>query len=82
MRIGEDEEEILELPPDLSEFYDVGITTKCNLECPFCYVSAGKGGEHYSNICEIWRNWMQQFPEERFRNVTRTLKPFQIAIGE
>ena len=81
MRIGGENDEIIELPPDLSEFYDVGITTKCNLECPFCYVSAGKGGEHYSNISETWRNWMQQFPEERFKNVTRTLKPFQIAIG-
>ena len=25
-----------ELEPDRSEFYDVGINTKCNAECPFC----------------------------------------------
>lgn len=24
------------LPPDKSEFYDVGLGTKCNLECEFC----------------------------------------------
>ena len=28
MRIGGENDEIIELPPDLSEFYDVGITTK------------------------------------------------------
>lgn len=45
-----------ELPPDMAEFYDVGINTVCNAECDFCYVSAGHGGVNYPNICETWKN--------------------------
>ena len=40
-----------ELEPDKAEFYDVGINTKCNAECPFCYVSAGHEGINYPDIC-------------------------------
>ena len=81
IRVGDDEGEIKELPALLSEFYDVGITTRCNLECPFCYVSAGKGGEDFKNICEIWKLWMKGYPEEHIKRITKTLRPFQVAIG-
>jgi hypothetical protein len=37
IRLGEGKASAL--PPAESEFYDVGINTKCNAECPFCYVS-------------------------------------------
>lgn len=82
-----------ELPPDKSEFYDVGINTMCNAECPFCYVSASHKGVNYPDICETWKKWMDTFME-RDSSTTATLKampnckgiiltdkPFQIAIG-
>ena len=81
IRLGEDEEEIIELPPELSEFYDVGITTKCNLKCPFCYVSAGDGGRDFTNICETWKRWIEQYPIKKVGNVSTSLRPYQIAIG-
>lgn len=62
-----------ELPPTYSEFYDVSITRKCNLECPFCYVSANKSNEHYTDICEK----ALQF----FGKMDSNQKPYQIAIG-
>lgn len=81
VRFGESIESIKELPPEYSEFYDVGITTKCNAECPFCYVSATKKGENFINICDTWKKWMSMYPEIKYKKVTKTLKPFQIAIG-
>ena len=81
IRFGESKDDILELPPDLSEFYDVGINTKCNAECPFCYVSASNNGVNYSNICETWKKWMNNYPLIKNSNITQTLRPFQIAIG-
>ena len=81
IRLGKDEEEIVELPPELSEFYDVGITTKCNLKCPFCYVSAGDDGRDFTNICETWKRWIEQYPIRKVGNVSTSLRPFQIAIG-
>ena len=81
IRLGKDEEEIVELPPELSEFYDVGITTKCNLKCPFCYVSAGDGGRDFTNICETWKRWIEQYPIKKVGNVSTSLRPFQIAVG-
>ena len=81
VRFGDSVESIMELPPELSEFYDVGITTRCNAECPFCYVAATKKGEDFPNICETWKKWMALYPEEKFKKVTKTLKPFQIATG-
>ena len=50
------------LEPGLSEFYDVGLGTKCNLSCPFCYVSAGSGGEFWNNPSETWKAWMSTLP--------------------
>ena len=70
-----------ELPCDQSEFYDVGINTKCNAECPFCYVSASGKGINYPNICETWKKWMYTFWERQKDRVLFTDKPFQIAIG-
>ena len=81
VRLGEDDEEIVELPPELSEFYDVGITTRCNLMCPFCYVSAGKGGRDFEDICGTWKRWIEQYPIKKKGNVSTILRPYQIAIG-
>lgn len=79
IRLGEGKAS--ELPCDQSEFYDVGINTKCNAECPFCYVSASGQGVNYPNICETWRKWMDTFWEKRDNVIWETNKPFQIAIG-
>ena len=80
IRLGEGK--ALPLPPEESEFYDVGINTKCNAECPFCYVSASGKGINYPNICETWRKWMDTFWERvNDYSLIRTNKPFQIAIG-
>lgn len=70
-----------ELPIDEKEFYDVAINTKCNACCDFCYVSAGHGGENYTNICETWERWMSTFEDSEENGVITTSKPFQIAIG-
>lgn len=75
-----------ELPADKAEFYDVGINTLCNAECPFCYVSASHKGVNYPDICETWEKWMNLYFEKRpdldsnFPTIY-TDKPFQIAIG-
>ena len=79
VRLGEGK--ALELPANESEFYDVGINTKCNAECPFCYVSASRQGINYPNICETWKKWMDTFWEKQGDRVLLTNKPFQIAIG-
>jgi len=54
----------MELKPERSEFYDVGLGTKCNLSCPFCYVSAGKGGEFWPEVSKTWKSWLDSFPED------------------
>ena len=79
IRLGEGK--ALALPPAESEFYDVGINTKCNAECPFCYVSASGQGINYPNICETWKKWMDTFWEKQEDRILLTNKPFQIAIG-
>lgn len=79
IRLGEGK--ALELPAAESEFYDVGINTMCNAECPFCYVSASGKGINYPNICETWDKWMKTFYEKYHKGVITTNKPFQIAIG-
>ena len=70
-----------ELPADKAEFYDVGINTKCNAMCEFCYVSANNNGIDYPNICNTWKKWMDTFWEKQEGRFTYTNKPFQIAIG-
>ena len=80
IRLGEGKAS--ELPADQSEFYDVGINTKCNAECPFCYVSASGKGINYPSICETWKKWMDTFWERHNeKGLVITNKPFQIAIG-
>lgn len=56
------------------EFYDVSLGTKCNLECPFCYVSAKKGGRFYENIVDKAISF--------FGSMDDNTKPLQIAIGK
>ncbi len=81
IRIGEGV--ATELPPELSEFYDVSIGNKCITgKCPFCYVSANPDGQYYEDICETWKKWMSLYKEEIKNGITYTTKPFQIAIGE
>ena len=63
-----------ELPPNKSEFYDVSLGSKCNLECPFCYTNAKQSGKFYDNIVEKAKFF--------FGNMSENDKPFQIAIGE
>ena len=79
IRLGEGK--ALPLPPSECEFYDVGINTRCNAECPFCYVSASGKGIDYPNICETWEKWMNTFWERNENGIIVTNKPFQIAIG-
>ena len=62
-----------ELPPNHSEFYDVSLGTKCNLECPFCYTNAKKSGMFYDNVVGKAKFF--------FGNMDDNQKPFQIAIG-
>ena len=70
-----------ELPPEYSEFYDVGINTACNAQCPFCYVSAKRKGRNFDSICETWKKWMDGYFEKEKDYAVFTNKPFQIAIG-
>lgn len=70
-----------ELPADMAEFYDVGINTLCNAECPFCYVSASHKGINYPDICETWEKWMDTYQSKVKNGTVFTNKPFQIAIG-
>lgn len=70
-----------ELLADMAEFYDVGINTLCNAECPFCYVSASQKGINYPNICETWEKWMDTYQSKVKNGTVFTNKPFQIAIG-
>ena len=79
IRLGEGH--ATELPPEYSEFYDIGINTCCNACCDFCYVSANKEGINYPDICETWEKWMKMYKTEIKNGVTITNAPFQIAIG-
>lgn len=79
IRVGEGK--VKELPIDEKEFYDVAINTTCNAGCNFCYVSAGKNGINYPNICETWKRWMNNHLDSTDEFATYTNKPFQIAIG-
>ena len=65
-----------ELPADMAEFYDVGINTLCNAECPFCYVSASQKGINYPNICETWEKWMDTYQSKVKNGTVFTNKHF------
>lgn len=77
-----DKGEVMELPPDKSEFYDVSLGTKCNACCPWCYVSASDTGKMYEDICETWKKWMSLYTDKYDeKGNLLTIKPLQIAIG-
>lgn len=59
------EKPILELPPFMSEFYDVGLGTFCSLECPFCYTAAGKNGEHWLNPVGAWKSYISNLEPDK-----------------
>lgn len=64
--------EIKPLEPSKAEFYDVGITERCNVMCSFCYVDAKSSKQDYQNICETWKKFMSTFPEDEpvdFNNI-------------
>lgn len=53
------------LNPERSEFYDIGITERCNAMCDFCYVSADSSKQDYPEICKTWKSWMNTFQEDQ-----------------
>lgn len=55
------------------ELEDVAINNKCMAECPYCYISAIKGGKNFENIVEKALDY--------YGNLSENDKPFQIAIG-
>lgn len=79
-----DKGEVMELPPDKSEFYDVSLGNKCTTgNCPFCYVAAKANGKYYEGICETWKKWMATYADKYTVGSDNclTLKPLQIAVG-
>ena len=70
LRLGTGQASELNYP----EFYDIGINTKCNLNCTMCYVSAKSSGVNYTDICEKAKFFFGQMTENE--------RPFQVAIGE
>lgn len=69
--------ETIPLPPKESEFYDVGVTERCNLGCPFCYVSSGPEKEDYRGICEAWERWISSFSADTTHGTTSPDPIFQ-----
>lgn len=64
--------EIKPLEPSKAEFYDVGITERCNVMCSFCYVDAKSSKQDYQNICETWKRFIETFSEDEpidFNNI-------------
>lgn len=49
-----------ELPYLVKEFYDLGINTRCNANCSFCYVSASGSGKDYRNPGELWTKYVNK----------------------
>lgn len=79
---GDDPEYIPELPSIEAEFYDVGINNCCDASCPFCYVSAGKGGTNFPGITEAWKKLSRSaWYRRKIGRITVTNGPVQIAIG-
>ena len=79
---GDDPKYIPELPPEESEFYDVGINDRCDAGCPFCYVSANKNGTNFSGIVKTWKKLSQNiWYQRKIGQITVTNGPVQIAIG-
>ena len=75
--------DVMELPADKSEFYDVSLGNKCCTgKCDFCYVAANPNGKYYDDICDTWKKWMATY-QDKFneKGDCLTEKPLQIAIG-
>ena len=53
-----------DLKPERKEFYDIGLGTKCNAMCPWCYVSAKGDGEFWESPSETWKRWIETFPKD------------------
>lgn len=62
-----------ELPPNYSEFYDIALGTKCNLNCPFCYAEASTKGIFFKDVVAKAKYFFGQMDDNQ--------KPFQVAIG-
>lgn len=62
-----------ELPPDCSEFYDIALGTKCNLNCPFCYAEASTKGIFFKDVVAKAKYFFGEMDDNQ--------KPFQVAIG-
>ena len=61
------------LPPNYSEFYDIALGTKCNLNCPFCYAEASTKGIFFKDVVAKAKHFFGQMDDNQ--------KPFQVAIG-
>lgn len=59
--------------PATPELEDVAINSRCNANCPYCYVSAVPTGKDFHDIVRK--------AEEVWGAVEMNLRPFQIAIG-
>lgn len=56
--------------PDLT---DISIASKCYAACKYCYTSAVKEGDIYSNVCEKL--------DEVYGSLNPNYRPFQVAYG-
>jgi len=71
LRLGQGQ--ALELPPDKSEFFDIGINNKCNFGCRECYTDAKSTGKNFTDISGKAKFFFGRMPEND--------RPFQAAIG-
>ena len=75
---------VKELDPLYSEFYDIGLGTRCQTgNCPFCYTSASEQGKYNLDVIGAWRLFLKHYREDRVveGGMTLTEKPFQVALG-
>lgn len=55
------------------EFYDIKITSKCQGQCPWCYMDSKINDQNYDNIVEKVLKYFGQMDSNQ--------RPFQVAIG-
>lgn len=53
------------------EFYDVKITSKCNGDCPWCYMDSGPNATHFKDIVDK--------ADKFFGSMEMNQRPFQVA---
>jgi hypothetical protein len=58
---------------DYPEFYDIKITDKCDLRCPYCYQNSSPDNDLYDDAYGKLANFFEGMDENQ--------KPFQIAYG-